>query len=379
VVGLVVGATSVIAAPVEDGVTYDIRARVVNSLGQLGDWAITQHVVVGKTEAPPDLDSFNVSALADGTRNLTWSLGSPPADLAGYQIRYAAGSSSTWSTMTPLHTGTLSSSPYETNLLAAGTWSFGIKAVDTSGNESANALFLTTTLPDPRLSGVLEYLDCWDDGWSGTKTNGWVDPLSGFLLATDQNDWADLAGDTWASWTSWAQDANDLTYTIAAIDLGVVTTFTPLVSAVCPEGTLTLQERTSDDAVTWTAYAACGSAPLTARYYQCKATVTGAAGLTLRLENMTVVLDADPLEEEIEDLATSSLSGSYRIGTGNVRLPITKAFSSIRTVFVTLQSVGAGWSWELIDKNTSVGPQIKIYNASNVLADATIDALIRGL
>ena len=39
----------------------------------------------------------------------------------------------------------------------------------------------------------------------------------------------------------------------------------------------------------------------------------------------------------------------------------------------------AGWSWELIDKNTAIGPRIKIYNASNALADANIDATVRGL
>jgi hypothetical protein len=46
---------------------------------------------------------------------------------------------------------------------------------------------------------------------------------------------------------------------------------------------------------------------------------------------------------------------------------------------IALQNVGAGWSWELIDKDTSVGPRVKIYNSSNTAADATIDALVRGI
>lgn len=39
------------------------------------------HIVVGKTEPPPDVDTFKVSRAADGTRNFTWTLDNVPADL----------------------------------------------------------------------------------------------------------------------------------------------------------------------------------------------------------------------------------------------------------------------------------------------------------
>ncbi len=369
--------TSAYCSPVEDGVEYDLRLRIVNSAGQTGDWTETSHIVVGKTEAPPNVATFTVAALGDGTRQLSWTMSSTPADLAGYQIRYAAGSTGTWASMTALHTGLLTASPHETNALAAGEYTLAIKAVDTSGNVSIDATYITLTLPDPRLANVLEYVDCYDDGWTGTKTNCWL-AADGILYAKDANDWDDLT--TWAAWTGgWTQDAQDLTYTHGSIDIGVITTFTPLVSAIAPDGTLLLEERVSDDNTAWSTWATCGNAPLSGRYYQARATVSGSAGDQLRLAGMVIVIDADEVEEIIEDLATSSLSGSYDLGVGNVRLPITKTYATIRSVFVTLQSTGAGWSWELIDKNTSIGPQIKIYNSSNTLADATIDAIIRGL
>jgi len=94
---------------------------------------------------------------------------------------------------------------------------------------------------------------------------------------------------------------------------------------------------------------------------------------------MQVLLDAKPVEEIINDLDTSTLTGAYRIGTGDIRLPITETYAIVRYVFVTLQNVGSGWTWELIDKDTTTGPRIKIYDSTGTLADATIDAQVQGL
>ena len=65
--------------------------------------------------------------------------------------------------------------------------------------------------------------------------------------------------------------------------------------------------------------------------------------------------------------------------TGDIRLPILKTYASIRTVNIALQSVGAGYSWELIDKDVDIGPRIRIYDETDTLTDATIDATIRGV
>jgi hypothetical protein len=155
-------------------------------------------------------------------------------------------------------------------------------------------------------------------------------------------------------------------------------TFTPLVSAVAPAGTLTVEVRTSNDGSTWSSWAAAAGS-VTARYFEGRAQVTGSAGDDLRLEAFVILLDAETIIEELQDIATSGLTGSYRIGTGDIRLPIAETYTTIRSVMLALQNVGAGWSWELIDKDTSVGPRVKIYNSSNAAADATIDALVRGI
>ena len=168
-------ASEIYIVGVTDGVAYDFRVRARNTNDAVSSW-ITQsnHTVIGKTARPGDVTTFSVTELANGTRQLDWTLTSPPADLAGYEIRYSSDTGAGWATMTPLHEGLLTSSPLETNSPAAGTWKFAIVAVDTTGNISANMRTVTVTLgapPDMRLvvgnmlvNGSGEYGD--NTGWS---------------------------------------------------------------------------------------------------------------------------------------------------------------------------------------------------------------------
>lgn len=359
------------------GKTLYIKLRSINTNGagaqDLSEVTAHAYTIVGPAEGavvlPPDVGTFLVSRQADGTRQFTWTF-VDPGDLLGFEVRYKLGTETDWDAMTPMHNGLLLASPFESNQLAAGTYTFAIKAYDTFGNASANAKFIGATLGDPRLSGALDVFEEWADGWPGTKTNCHLETSTGYLQPND------VAASPWA--VTWAEQwitspSGTITYE-RKLDVGVVTTFTPLVTAVA-DGSATITEAHSDDDVTYSAYATAGT-PVTARYIKVKIVVTGSWPL---LKNVTTILSAAPVQQDTEDLDTSTLTGSYRIGTGDVRIPLTKTFASIRKVDVTLQNVGAGWSWELIDKDTTVGPRIKIYNASNVAADATIDATVRGL
>ena len=369
--------TSAYISDVQDGVDYDIRVLSFTNVVE-GGWGSITHSVLGKTERPPDVATFLVQRQPDGTREFSWTY-TPPVDHAGYKIRYILGSSGTWPTMAPLHEGLLTSSPHETNQLAAGTYTFAIVAVDTTGNESANPLFINgVVLLDPRIAGSIDSADPKAMGWPGTKTDCWV--YKGILYATDTKTWADFAidGVTWADWTSYARaPSSPIIYEHPTIDVGVVATFIPLVSAT-GNGTIVIEESHSDDDVSYTSWVATG-AQITARYIKVRVTVTNASSLA-SITQMFIILSADPVTEDIEDLDTSTLTGANRIAVGHIKLPINKTYAVIKRADVVLQSVGAGWTWELISKSDLTnGPEIKIYNASNVLADATIDATIRGV
>lgn len=361
------------------GKTLYIKLRSINTFGggaeELAALTAYTHTIVGAAEGvavpPPDVNTFLVSRQSDGTRQFTWVLNDPPADLTGYEIRYKLGSETDWNAMTPMHNGALLASPFESNQLAAGTYTFAIKAVDIFGNKSVNATFIGATLGDPRLQGALEVFEERAAGWPGIRTNCHLEPETGYLQPNE------TAATPWAGTWSTRKWLNTPAATITherLVDLGLVVTFTPLVSVIA-DGTLTVTESHSDDGVTYTAFAALTGA-ITCRYIKIRISAAGAWPV---LKEATTILSAAPVSQDTEDLATATLAGAYRIGTGDVRIPLSKPFVVIRKVDVTLQNVGAGWSWELIDKDVVVGPRIKIYNASNTLADAMIDVTVRGL
>jgi hypothetical protein len=361
------------------GKTLFVKLRSINVFGsgaqELADTAAHAYTLVGQAEGvavpPPDVDQFFVSRQPDGTRQFAWAINNPPADLTGFVIRFKLGLDNSWEELAPMHTGLLLASPFESNQLAAGSYTFGIKAVDMFGNESINPTFIEAVLGDPRLAGALEVFEEWVDGWPGTKTNCHVEPESGWLQPDE------TAASPWVRTWSGSKWINAPAGTISyerMVDVGLVTAFTPLVSVVA-DGTVTIDESHSDDNVTYTAFAPAGLT-ITARYVKLKITVSAAWPV---LKSASTILSASPVSEDFEDLDTAALTGVYRIGVGDIRVPVTKPFAAIRKCDLTLQNVGPGWSWELIDKNLSPGPRLRIYNASNAPADAVVDITVRGL
>jgi hypothetical protein len=322
---------------------------------------------------PATPTSFLFSRQADGTREFSWATTTPPDDFDGVHIRYFLGTTSDWSAMTPLHNGLLKASPFENNQLAAGTYTFAAKNVDRAGNESAAAIFITTvTIGDPRVAGAVEDLK-EEPTWTGTKTDCHVDVATGWLVADGTATWTTLPA-TWTGWTAWNATPKSPIVYVRQIDIGVKLKFTPLVT-VLADGSQVIEEQHSDDDISYSSYTVVGP-QLDARYIRVRVTITGAYP---KIKTERIVLSAAPTVEIIEDQNSASLTGAHHIAAGDIRLPIVKVYASIKKVDVTLQSVGGGWSWELIDKDTSVGPRVKIYNASNVLAEAVFDATVTGI
>ncbi|MCC7494195.1 MAG: hypothetical protein IT204_17685, partial [Fimbriimonadaceae bacterium] len=135
--------------PVADGAFYELQARSVIPSGLAGAWtAVAEHQVQGKSEPPSDVQNFVISG-----RRLDWAA-VPDLDLAGYRIRWAPGNSVAWGQAQPAHGGLLTASPFELDALPAGAVTLLIKAVDTSGNESASAARIVTSLGDPPIAGT---------------------------------------------------------------------------------------------------------------------------------------------------------------------------------------------------------------------------------
>lgn len=76
---------------VEDGVTYDIRARIVSGLGIRSPFTAIQHNVVGKTDPPQDVTNLSVNII--GTEaHLSWTPVTD-VDLSHYVIRHSPATS----------------------------------------------------------------------------------------------------------------------------------------------------------------------------------------------------------------------------------------------------------------------------------------------
>jgi hypothetical protein len=135
------------------GKTLYVKCLAFNQFGgglqSLADVAAHTYVVTGRFVklAPPDVGSLSVQVKADGTRQYTFDTSNAPKDVAfggGYQIRYRlAGTSTPWGGMTPLHTGLITQSPYETNQPLPGVYDFAVVAVDSLGNSSLDAFMVS--------------------------------------------------------------------------------------------------------------------------------------------------------------------------------------------------------------------------------------------
>jgi hypothetical protein len=376
-------------APVEDSTAYDVRVRSISGLGVVSGWvAVTGHVVEGKSAPPPRPDTFQVARIADGTRRFTWSLATVPADVrsgGGYRIRYKTTSTTDWSSMTPLHEGLLISSPYETADLASGTYWFAIKTVDSSGNESTDALFIASAvLGDPPLRDVLLQRIEQSLSWPGTKTSCFLD-TDNALHATSSQNWSNLPG-AWSSlpatWDNILTNNSPIRYETPVLDLGADVTFTPLVTAIA-NGTVTLEMKTgttADGTVTgsWVALALSEGK----RYVQIRASV---ADTTPVLSALTTIISSSSYTDTYEDVNTATETASWfsSVAAGHFKIGARGQLAAISTArILALQNVGAGWSWELISKTQTVNgepaAEFKIYNSSNTLANATVDIELRG-
>lgn len=149
--------------PVIEGRAYLLRARLVSRRGVAGPWSYAApHIVVGKSAPPTDVPWF----IIDGDR-LAWG-GIDDVDLAGYRIRFHYGSNASWSDAAPLHAGLLTSSPYTPPTRPQGDVTLMIKAVDTSGNESANVTLISSSFAAIPIGNVVEVFDMQARGYAAT-------------------------------------------------------------------------------------------------------------------------------------------------------------------------------------------------------------------
>lgn len=374
--------TQVVITAVQDSAWYTIRVRARNRLA-VGQWG-TQvvHQVIGKTEAPPPFDSFLVLAQPDGTRQYNFSYADEtlkPIDWLGAEIRYVGGTTGSpdWDTMTPLVDTTtyFTGSPVELNAPLAGEYTFACKSVDTSGNKSTY-LVQNITLTARRLGSVFDEYYEHTEGWLGTLTGCRIQ--DGILQSIDTTTWA-TAPATWTGFTRWNYaPTSPIYYETPARDFGAAIVG-GVSSTVDADGTVVTELATSADGSTWSSWGSA-AAQFNSRYIKLRITVTATGPAPVPVvREWSYTITAPIRSEYINDVVISALTGSYRIGTGDIRIPLVGTYTVLKKTDVTVQDSTAGaWVATRIDQTLTYGPRWQ-FRLNGVLTDpAYVDFYVEG-
>ena len=372
--------TQLLLTGAPDGSAIIIRARTRNQLA-VSDWGVQiVHTVVGKTEPPATVLAVTVS----GTQ-VAWTP-VPDVDLAGYHLRFNYGRDTWWDYAAPLHEGLVTESPYTLERVPAGECTVLVKAVDTSGNESAEAAFAVYAFPEQTVDNVLlSYAQ--HPTFPGTVTDGSL--VSGELEA--------------AALDSFYEPADGPLYLPSADPMYPPSQYAAMgyEFAVSPTEAGTLRVQTTISGAYRIEYATGGADPLYTptgdpMYSPADEALYGTPGawqlwpgslevdgatevrfrITLAAGDVQGVISAVTAVLDVPDI-TESLS-AVAIASGGTRLPITKTYHGIKTVALTVHSGGSGTSARIVDKDAALGPLIQVINISGSAVAGTVDAQIQG-
>lgn len=388
---------------VEDGVTYDVRARAISSIGVKSAYSTAQHQVVGKTAPPSDVTDFSINVVGNQAQ-LAWTPVTD-LDLSHYRIRHSAlTTGATYANATDLITKV--SRPANTAVAPALTGTYFIKAVDKLGNESVNS---TQTVAIVDAIGVFNAVQTVNEhpGFNGTKT-GTAAVDSELLLDTSIN-FDDATGDF--------DDATGLfdggggfvntsgTYDFdTVVDMGAV--FTERVTASV---TVTRREYVSnfDDAtglfddrlgdfdgdpqafgntnvelqIATTEDDPNGVNPTYTAFRKFVVGTYKARGMKFRAVLTTTDTEATPVVTALSvtvDMPDRFVSDNdLASGAGAKVISFSPAFKDLQGLGIAAQNLSSGDYYVINNKSVS-GFTITFYNSSDVAVDRTFDYVAKG-
>jgi hypothetical protein len=370
--------------PLVEGAAYELAARVVTAAGDAGPWSPAVTVVAEGELAPPsDVSEF----LIDG-RRLTWRA-VQDLDVAGYRIRWAVGANVAWELAQPAHDGLVTASPFLLDTAPAGQITILIKAVDRGGRESLNAAAIVTELGDAPLRFGAAEIDARALVWPGTRVNAVVD-AGDLAAAADSGEpiWTADGAPMWndpdaAMWPTdiWAALAYEQEVSFAAAPTGARIAVAWEAAGTGPR--LLWREIsaywTDDGAAMWGADGALmwpntgggdwqdWAGAVAARPIALRVEIEGGA-VRGRLTELRAILDVEPLVEALGDVA---------LDAAGTRLPLSRTFTAIGAVTVTLQG-GSARTVQVLDRDPALGPLVRAFDELGVGVAATVDAVVHG-
>lgn len=381
--------TQLVFSGIEDGAAIVIRARTKNAVA-VSNWSLQiAHVVIGKTEPPPDIENLSISGAV-----LAWSLPQRVPDLAGFVFRFHYGTNLDWGSAAPLHDGIVTENPWEPKTRPGGVVTIMGKAIDTTGNVSNATANIVMNLGDPPIANVIEQWDFDALGWpySAGEQSGWTlvsgDPSADALDSLYGTDDQSFYGAD-----------NDPFYDAGAYGQMVYVTSEIAISSALAGSIMTLETQVQGDdlridyrlsgpgsmyEVDEASMYGADSDPFYGQpggwlpwpgqlvaandVYQFRVTI-GASVTRGILQAMVLTIDAPDIRETLADVA---------IAAGGTVVPFTKPFTSIKAINAQLQANGSGAITVETDKTVNLAPVIRAFNAAHTSvsgASADIDVI----
>lgn len=172
-----------ISADVTANTVYWIKVITVLGVSQ-SNGVVYGPINVGADSLPPDVVSLDTEVTADGLRRYYWQFEYPePNDIAGFKLKYIPGTVPNWGMGYEVQEGLIVSQPFETRTVRQGTHVVMIKAVDNSGQESANYAACVVNFGEPLEDNVLYKKDFAENFWEDIDTNGVKSEFDGYIHA----------------------------------------------------------------------------------------------------------------------------------------------------------------------------------------------------
>lgn len=384
---------------VEDGQTYEVRARNVNLIGGKSEFATGSHQVVGQSEPPDNVTDLSINIIGTSAY-LTWTPVAN-ADLSHYIVRHARETSGAIYSQAMTIADKIAR-PANSAVVPAMTGTYFVKAVDKSGIESvipATSVAIIDAIPNINLVETITE----SPTFAGSKTN--VANYDGSLILDSSVLFDEVSGlfDDAEGLFDFAGGGFYLTgtYDFAnSVDLGAV--YTSRVTAIVTLGRIDvvnsfdsaaglfddreglfdgdaanigdvnveLYVSTTEDnpagAPTWTDYRRFVVGDYKARAFRFRAILTSTTiNTTPQLNTLQVTVDMPERLSSGDDIASGTDAG------GKV-VTFTKAFKATPVISVVTENAQTGDFYEIVSKSPQ-GFTIRYKDSGGNVVNRTFD------
>jgi hypothetical protein len=389
---------------VEDGATYEVRARSVNGLGVRSAYTTGSHQVVGKTTPPADVTNFSMN-IVGAEAHFTWTP-VPDLDLSHYKIRHSRlTTGATYAEAVDLIFRI--ARPGVTAVAPAMTGTYFIKAIDKLGNASVNAAEIVAIIEDIKGLNAVETLT-ESPTFAGNKTE--CNVVDGTLVLDTAADFDDISGlfdDTEGEFDAGGGTISTTgTYDFSqVVDLGAV--YTSRVTAFVEVGRIDYVNTfdsavglfdsregdfdgspnafddtnvelqvsvTSDDpsgSPTWSDYRKFFVGDYKARGLRFRAILTSRdAQATPSISSLSVTVDMPDRVTSGDDITSGTDAGGKVVN-------FAPAFKAAPAIGIAAQNLTSGDYYEIVSKSAS-GFTIRFKNSGGTVVDRTFDYVARG-